>query len=1095
MTSLPRFSVHNPVLVNLVMFATIVGGVYAALTLVREMFPESRPDQIYVSTAYPGATPTEVEKGISIKIEEQIKDIDGVDEMLTLIGEGSSTIILSLRNDVDDTSEVMDEVKDAVDSIRRTDFPIDAEETRVVEFKPELPVISATLYGELTDQELKHWGRRMRDDLLAIPGITNIELSGTRKDEISVEIHPDLLLKYGLSFMDVSQAIAEANLDLPGGQIKTARSNIAVRTLGEKDQGEAIAEIIVRSDPSGQVVRVSDIAEVIDGLEESDIVGRFNGLPAVSVTAYKTADQDAIDIAAKVKALVAGKQRQPFEESTLQSVLNRISFKSEIRSVYEQAYNDPYPAIGRLQTHTNLARFIEGRLDLLTRNGSWGLLLVFLSLLTFLNWRVAFWVMMGLVLAILGTLVVMKIIGLTLNLISMFGLIIVLGMLVDDAIIVGENVFTHVENGMEPKLAAIHGTEEVTWPVVCAIATTTVAFAPLLFIEGQIGDFMGVLPLIVVISLGVSLFEALTILPSHLAEWLVQHKRITGPVEQETQPRSDSVKPSQPARGVPWWVRFRQWQRHWVSRRLPSVYERFLRRAVSYRYVTTAIVVAALIVCLAAVGSGHVPLEPFPKMDSEMLLANLRMAVGTPMDATARAARRIEEVAMSMPEMASVFTLLGAQMNDVGTTTGNESSHLGQVFMELKLVEERDRTSDEILNAMRQRIGPIAGASSLKFETMTGGPGGAPVHVEIRGERVDDLVAVAERIKHRLAQFAGVYDISDDFDAGRREAQIELLDSGRALGLTTKSLATQVRAAFYGLEARKVQRDREDVKIMVRYPGEFRQRVYDIESMWISTPQARQVPFTEIARLTEGTGYAAIRRKDQLRTVSVLADIDEGVTNSRLITSSLATEFPKIERTYPGVRIELGGQRREFAKSFGSLYHDFIIALLLIYLILAGLFRSYVQPLVVMAAIPFGLIGAVVGHAVMGMPLTIMSLIGMVALTGIVVNDSLILLAFVNRRVAAGDPLFEAVIAGGRSRLRAILLTSVTTIVGLAPLMAERSFQARFLIPMGISITFGLAFATVLTLVVVPCFHVIVDDAKQLVGRARHYLPRIVPEV
>ena len=1066
MTSLPRFSVTNPVLTNLLMWSILIGGAYSAMTLLREMFPDVTPNAVLVSSIYPGATPAEVEKGIAVKIEEVIKDIEQIDEINTTIGEGYSRIMVLLRNDVEDVDQVVTDIKAAIDTIRPGDFPEDAEETRVTKLEPSIPVINVSYYGDLDEETLKDTGRRLRDDLLMISGITEVVLAGTRLDEISIEVEPAQLKRYELSLPAIADAIARANLDLPGGQIKTADANVSVRTLGEQDQAEPIGEIIVRSDPSGKVTRLNDIATVVDGFEDSDLRGRFNAKPTVMVTILKTPRQDAIDIANKVKALVAGKSHQPLERDWWAGLKYRLGLRDEVERVYATAWNDPYPAGGQLKTSTNLARFIEGRLDLLKRNGLWGLTFVFLSLLLFLNWRVALWVMIGLLLALLGTFIVMRTMGYSLNLISAFGLIVVLGLLVDDAIIVGEHVFTRVEEGMEPKLAAISGAEAVTWPVVCAIVTTIVAFAPLLFIEGQMGDFMGVLPVIVICALTVSLFEALSILPSHLAEWLK-------PVR--------PVAANRPSNGTErWFERVRKAQAYVLKTVLLGGYERLLRKAVSYRYVTIATLTSVLIVAMGMIFGGRVPIVFVQKVDSETLLANMKMPVGTPLEEADRAIGVVEQAAVDLgTELDSLYTLMGVQYSEdmQGLSVG---SHLGQLIVELTPIEERVRDSEQILRELRAKTSDIPGVNALKFSAMHGGPGGAAIQVEISGENLNDLTEVADRIKTQLSGYAGVFDIDDDFDAGRREVQIELLDSARALGFTTQSLATQIRGAFYGIEARKLQRDREDVKIMVRYPQKHRTRLSDIESTWVAAADGTLVPFSEVARIKEGRAYATIKRKDQKRTVTVTADVDEAQGNARRISMELAASFPVIEHEFPGISFEFGGQAREFAKAFGSLWRDFLIAAMLVFVILAALFKSYVQPLIVMTAIPFGIIGAVAGHYATGYPLTIMSIIGLVALTGIVVNDSLILVDWINRRRTEGVGVYEAVIQGGRARMRAILLTSITTILGLAPLLAETSFQARFLIPMGISIAAGVAFATVLTLLAVPSLYLIVEDFKRI---------------
>ncbi len=1076
MTSLPRFSVANPVVVNLAMVTILVGGAFAALTLVREMFPESRPNRVMISTEYPGASPTEVEKGITLKIEEKIKDVDRVEKIESTVTEGRSTILVEMESGFEDIDQAVNDIKAAIDTIDTADFPEEALETRVRKFEPRWPVISVAISGELDDRTLKTLGEQLRDDVLALPGISDVKLTGTRRDEISVEVSPHKLVEFGLSFMEVAEAIATSNLDLPGGQVRTPGSNVSVRTLGEQDRGEELYDIVIRSDPSGRTILLRDLASIVDGFEDVDVLGRFDATPAVNVTVYKTAAQDAVAIASRVRALVAGKMGMPLTLPWEERLRNFFSGRRTVRDIYDSARRGNYPPEVRLAIHTDLSRYVEGRLDLLKRNGFWGLILVVISLLTFLHWRVALWVMMGLLLAVAGSLVCMQILGITLNLLTMLGLIIVLGLLVDDAIIVGEHVFSKVEQGIEPTLAAITGTEEVTWPVVCAILTTIVAFVPLMFIEGQMGDWMGVLPVIVCVALTVSLIEALTILPSHLAHGL--RPLASGDAS------LSHLRPLWLARCAAW---FRHTQHVYVQERLREMYERLLRLAIAYRYVTMTALTALLIVTLGAVAGRHVPFVFLPEMDSETLVARMKMGVGTPVEATRRAAGVIEDATMGLPELETVYTLIGLQMSDDGIIRPPQS-HVAQLFIELVPAEERDRSSTEILRELRAHTGDITGVEKLNYSSIQGGPGGAPIHIEISGADTLALTKVATSIKAGLSRFDGVFDIVDDFDAGQREVKIELFDSAGAVGLTTRSLATQVRSAFYGFEARKVQRGREDVKIMVRYPRDYRTRIYDIESMHLATPSGHMVPFTEVARLTEGTGYASINRKNQQRCVAITADVDPAVTNADQVIGELSKGFPAIMQEYPGVKLEFGGQKLETRKSFGSLKKNFVIALLLIYVILAALFRSYVQPLIVMAVIPFGMIGAVAGHYVMGYPLTILSLIGIVALSGIVVNDSMILVTFINRQIALGKPLVEAVVEAGNSRLRAILLTSATTVLGIAPLLMEESFQAKFLIPLGISISAGLLFATILTLVAVPSLYLILHDFKAMLRHTASWL-------
>ena len=1068
MKSLPRWSVENPVLINMLMMALLIGGAFSALALVRELVPEWRPDKVMIVTPYPGASPLEVEKGITLKIEEAIKDQEHIEKIDSTIVEGQSMVLVSMTSDARNIDQVVNDFKAAIDAIPRDELPRDAEQTTVAKFEPTLPVISVALYGPAGEKALKELGQRMRDDLLRLPGISKVHLSGTRRGELSVEIEPELLVAYQVSLREVAGAIAESNLDLPGGQLRTEDQNVAVRTLGETDEAAVIAETIVRTTEDGQLVRVRDLGRVVDGFEDSDVRSRFNGEPAVDIVVSKTTDQDAIDIANKVRAFVSGKLNKPLELHWTDRIRTRLGWTVEETEIWQASRREPLPDNVQIETHTDLSRFIEGRLELLTRNGLWGLSFVFLALLLFLNWRIAFWVMMGLILSISGSILLMSLLGVSLNMITMFGLIIVLGLIVDDAIVVGENIYARVERGEDPKLAAVTGAEEVTWPVLVAVLTTIGAFVPLLFIEGQMGDFMGLLPIVVACALAISLIEALMILPSHLADTLKPVRR-------------DVPAPSS-HRMAQWIEPFRERQQRFVREVLVRFYERLLRTLVAHRYVTIAVMVGIMIVWGGVVGGGRLPFVFMQDMDSEMLSARLEMPVGTPADQTEEVIRQVEEAVLALDEseLSSVFTIVGVdlQFGEEGAS-GTVRSHKAQVLIELTTVEKRERRSDAIIADLRAATADIAGIESLTFQPLQGGPGGMPIEIEVTGDRVNDLLAASEVLRDRLGQFAGVFDLRDDFERGRREMQIELLEAARPLRFTTQTVATEIRGAFYGLEARKIQREREDIDIRVRFPLDRRRNVSEIEAMWLAAPGGGMVPLTEIARLQEGRGYASLRRIDQRRAIVVSADVDQAIGNAQQIIASLQPTVDELEARYPGVRIHFAGTFRETARAFGSLRRDFTIAVLAIFVMLAGLFKSYVQPLIVMLAIPFGLNGALVGHVVMGYPLTLLSLIGMVALTGIVVNDALILITFVNNRRLEGMSALEAVILGGKRRFRPILLTSLTTILGLAPMMAETSFQAAYLIPMAISISFGLAFATVLTLLIVPCLYMFVEDVRK----------------
>ncbi len=1071
MKSLLKFSVDNPVLINLLMIALLGLGAYSALTITREMFPEYRPNEIHVATVYPGATPAEIEKGITIKIEEEVREIDGVDTYSSQIVEGLSTIRIELLDTVGDISVALNDVKSSIDAIQ--DLPEEAEETRVFEFKPKLPVIALSVYGDADEKELKQIGRDLRDDILDLPGITDVILGGIRDDEIAVEVEPEKLLKYNVSFPQIAEAIRRANLDLPAGVVKTASADVAVRTLGEKDQADQIGRIIVSSDPMGRVIYLNQVATVRDTFVDTDQKSLFNGKPAITITSYKTPEQDAIDIANKIKAFVAGKTRQPMPWTIGERIAALRGQKGELRTIYEEALTEPLPEHLSAELHTNLARLIEGRLELLRRNGSYGLTFVFLSLLFFLNWRVALWIAAGLTASIFGTILFLSQIGETLSMISMFGLIVVLGLIVDDAIVIGENVFAKVEQGMSPREAAVEGGNEVAWPVVATIATTIAAFLPLALLEGQIGEFLKILPIVATCALLVSLVEALVILPSHLAEFLKPMNRAEdgSPIAKR---RSIMDRLTEP---------FRHAQFVFVQKILMGRYERLLRRAVTYRYVTIAFAFSLLLGALGMVGGGRVQDMFFSKIDSETILIDLEMPVGTPIGKTEAMLARLQTFVNDVPEVKNVQTMIGTALQMKDATLSASQSHVGQLIMELVEVAERDRTSEMILADLRERCQALSGIDRLQFTSMQGGPAGQSILIEVAGEEYAALEPVVDRLKAKLGEYEGVYDINDDYDVGRPEVQIELLESGRALGLTVQSLAVQVRGAFYGLEAKVLTRDREDVQVMVRYPEANRRRIWDLEEMWIATPAGNLVPFREVARMQEGTGYATIRRVDGRRVINVTADVNDEIANPDQITADLMATFPELQAEYPGVRITAKGRQQEMQESMASLGRALIVAVVIIFTILAWLFKSYVQPLIVMMSLPLGLVGVIFGHWVMGYDMTIISKIGFVALAGIVVNDALVLINFVNTSIAGGMDPFEAVIYGGKRRLRAILLTTLTTVLGLAPLVLETSFQAKFLIPMAITICFGLMFATFLTLVVVPSLYMIQYDIVSLASR------------
>jgi hydrophobic/amphiphilic exporter-1 (mainly G- bacteria), HAE1 family len=1110
--SIVRFSVRNPVLVNMLMLLIVFVGGVLALTTVREMFPEARPKKLLVTTVYPGVAPAELEKSVTIKVEEAVRDVEGVEKVDSSISEGVSATTLTLRSDVKDVDLLLQEVKAEVDAIE--DLPVDAEKTTVRKMEPKLPVISVALYGMGDEAARKRAARWLRDELLLLPGVSEINVNGQREDEIAVEVRPEKLLEYDITFDEIATAIRDTNLDLSGGQLEGDRSVLSVRTLGESQRGVDLEKLAVRSLPDGRTIRLSDVAVVRDEFRDTKLEGYFNSEPTTSLVIYKTMTQDAIDISSLIKAYIKGKQGEPFDPYGRQAAWNQpwysrpfavvwaeagrsISLalgKPNPETVYEKSRATPFPHDFKLALHTDIARFVEGRIELMVNNGVQGLFLILVSLVLFLNWRVAFWAAAGLPVTFLGTFVLLWSFDVTLNLVSLMGLIIVLSIDVDEAIVMAENVYRHIEEGLSPHEAAIRGAEEMMWPIIVMTGTTIGAFVPLLFLQGQLGDFFRVLPLVCVAAMTMSMIEALVILPSHLSELPDMRKK---PVK-----ALFAAKRLGPIRKLR--DGFLKAYRGFLTFLVDELYDRFIRLSMKWRYVTLATAISSLSLSIGLVAGDVVRASWFPKMDGETLVASLELPVGTPASVTRERLQKLSDLAITLPEVinAQMFVARQYDLGGEGMEGTRDKSHLGQLIIELKESVNRTRHSEEVLVDLRKASESLTGVNAVTWESLNGGPAGRSLELKVSGEDFASVLEVSDLLKAKLATFQGVFDLDDNLDRGQREVRVKPRESARATGITTSILANEVRNAFFGREARRIARNREDVKVMVRYPEEFRRDVHNVERMWIPAPRPAEadgaatgpsrdvtharprhnwVPFGEVAELTEDQSFSTLNRTNQQRAITVFGDVDETVGDEQAILKAVAEWYAaEIAPKYPSTRYEPLGKSLEIQKMLSGMVIAFPVSILIIYILLAALFRSYVQPLVVMIAIPFGIQGAIIGHWFMGYDITILSMIGLIALNGIVDNDSLVLVDFINSRVRAGLSLYEASVEGSKLRLRAIVLTTVTTTFGIMPLMLETSFQAKFLIPMAITLTFGLMFATVLTLVVVPAINMVLADMAAL---------------
>ena len=1048
---------RNHVAANLLMLFLMLTGLLGILGMKKETFPEFSLDQVQIQVPYLGASPEEVEEGVSKRIEERLSGLEGIRKIRSTSSEGMSVVSVELQSGTD-MRKMLDDVKNETDRIDT--FPEETEKPFIKEAVRRNQVIDVVVYGEVGEKVLKVVAERVRDDLREAPIITQVELAGVRIDEISIEVSERMLRRHGLSLAQVTDAVKGASLDLPGGSVKSENGEVLVRTKGLRYTGMEYEDVVLLTRSDGTSLKLGQIATIVDGFEDSDLISHFNGQPAAVVQIYRTGDQSALEISEYVKS-------------------------------YIEQHRVQLPARVNIDYGRDDARLLLSRLDLVLRNARLGLVLVFILLTLFLDLRLAFWVMMGIPISLLGSFLLMQPFGVSINMLSLFAFIVALGIVVDDAIIVGENVFTHRERGKGLLRAAIDGTLEVGKPVTFSILTSIAAFMPLLYVEGLMGKFMAVIPVIVISMLAVSLIEALAILPAHLASssqgWLT-----TTFVRVFRAP-------------LAWHNTVQGWMDRRLKEFINNRYRRIARLAITNPLITTALAVCLMLVTCGWIGGGHIKFVFMPKIDSDWLTISVVMPQGTTAGQTEQIVKRIEAGALAARDaydsrqpadgpsvFRNLFTIIGdrptgrrSSMSSSGPSRGQ--GHLAEITIELLPSEIREFSSTEIAAEIRRRVGEIPGPESLTY-TASLFSAGDPVDVQLSSDDFSQLLQAVERLKSELASYPGISDIQDSFEEGKLEMKLGLKPHARTLGITLSDLARQVRQGFYGDQALRVQRGSDDVRIMIRYPAEERRSISDIRNMRIRTPAGIAVPFAHVADVTVGHGYASIERSNEQRIVSVTADVDEKTVNADELNRDLAAHvLPALIQDYPGLRYSYEGEQRERADSFASLGRGFVVAMFAIYALLAIPFRSYSQPLVVMSAIPFGMIGAVWGHGIMGLDLALLSMFGIVALSGVVVNDSLVLLNFYNELRCRGMGVEEALIEAGCQRFRPILLTSLTTFFALLPMILEKSVQAQFLIPMAVSLGFGILFATAIILVGVPVGMKMLHELLSFFGGKKSY--------
>ena len=1012
--------VNNRVTPNLLMLFLLLGGLLITTRIKQEVFPEFDTDMVTVMVAYPGASPEEVEQGIVLAVEEAVRALDGVEEVTAIAREGVGMVSIELLEGADD-QKVYQDIKQEIDRI--TTFPEESEEPEVTLEVRRRSVLNLDLYGDVSEWSLRNVAEEVRDRLLQDPQITQVELVGARKFEIHIEVPQERLRAYGLTLPQIAQKIRETAVEIPAGGVKTEGGEILVRFKERRDWASEFAKIPLVTTPKGSLLSLGDVAFVSDGFEDTDNYSTYDRKRSIALSVYRVGKETPIGVSDAVRrALVE-------IEKDLPTGIH-YAIGNDMSDIYRQ------------------------RLELLMKNAFIGLILVLLLLGLFLEFRLAFWVTMGIPISFLGGLLFLPAMGVTINMVSMFAFIIALGIVVDDAVVAGENIYEHRQRGMKHTEAAILGARDVAGPIAFSILTNAVAFFPLLFIPGIMGKIFRVIPLVVITVFLISWVESMLILPAHLS-----HMRARG---------ESKVA-----------VTLHRWQQAFsrlFMRFVEKVYGPILDRCLSWRYLTVSFGFFALMVVLGYVASGRIGMIMMPRVEADIAVVTAVLPYGSPLSKTTAVRDHLITSAGRLSEEN------GGEELVEGVSASIKENQV-EVILYLTPPGVRPLPTAEVTRLWREQTGYIPGLESLQFEADRGGPGsGAALTVELNHRDIEVLDKASAQLAELLAEFPNVKDIDDGYTPGKQQFDFQLKPEGRSLGLTSQAVAQQVRGAFYGIEALRQQRGRNEVKVMVRFPEDQRIRESDIEQLLIRTPSGTDVPLMQIADVDRGRAYTVINRRDARRTVTVTADVVPIGETGQVQTTLNETVLPQLAREHPGLSFGYEGRQADMKESMQSLVSGFVLAMLAIYFLLAVPFRSYVQPIIVMGSIPFGVVGAVLGHLLMGYNLSIMSMMGIVALSGVVVNDSLILIDYANRLRSSGSEIHNAIHMAGIRRFRPVLLTTLTTFGGLAPMIFETSRQARFLIPMALSLGYGILFATLITLVLIPCFYLILEDVLGFVS-------------
>ncbi len=1011
----------NSIAANLLMLLFLLGGSWTAIHMQKEVFPEFLLDVVQINVDYPGATPVEVEKGIILPVEEAVRGVPGIKEISSTAREGNGALSIELVAGVD-RMRVFQDVDQAVSRIRT--FPEEVEQPEVVLQSAQREVMEVGIYGPLDVFSLRELGETVRDRFLSDPSISQVELSRVPAYMTHVEVSPENLRKHGLTLRQIADAVRASSQDVPAGAVQTGAGEILLRMRERKQWAREFSEVVVLTAASGQVVRLGEIATIKDGFEEYGFHSQFNQQPSIELNVFRLGNESPLEIAAAVERLM-----------------------DEIRPTL--------PPGVKMRIDDNAAEDFRDRLGLLQENALMGAAIVFFILALFLEIRLAFWVMMGMVVSFVGGLLLLPAFGVTLNMVSMFGFLVVLGVVVDDAIVVGENIYETRQAETHGLRAAIVGARGVARPVIFSVLTTVMTFVPLLFIPGTMGKYWWPMPAVVIVILLVSLAEALFILPAHLAHVRARSRtRLGAFLHRRQQVFAESM-----------------------SRFIDRYYRVILRKVLHFRYVTLCAAFALVAVVGAFGYSGHMAMILMPQVAADEIEAGVRLPVGTTPEQAARVAEQITASTQRMFDEHNLYRVAE------GIKTNVRGDNFIDVEIVMKPPDEREMSADDVIDLWNREIGDIQGVDQVSFEAERGPGGYRPdIAIDLSHSDLSVLERAYESFIVRLEQYRDVRSVNHNFQRGKVQFELKLRPEARSLGLDPESVGQQVRDAFYGALALRQLRGTNEVEVRVKLPERDRTRLSSFEELLIRTPSGVEVPLLEVAEVDTTSAFQSIIRQNGLRVVGLSVDVEPNNAVTRVLSRLETEELPRLREEFPGLIHRFRGNQADMMESTQKLWSGFALALSVVYSLLAIAFRSYTQPLIVMIAIPFGIVGALIGHLILGYDLSLVSLMGVIALSGVVVNDSLVMIDYANRH-HEGRSGFDVILQAGVRRFRPILLTTLTTFGGLVPIIFERSNQANHLIPMAISLGFGILFATAIILILVPCLYVVFEDVEQLAGR------------